>query len=134
MRECYEDDNWLFVRDFVTSTLLGILLALSNILFWQTVLGIWPDVLAATWDKILAVVNCESVAGKMLQLFPIARQANRRHGGVPVTRREGLSMKRVIRILPYRGAFSEQAFTRISEAATQPRAGEWNYARAQAEE
>ncbi len=40
MHECYEDDDWLFIRDLITSMLVGNLLAMWIALFWQTVLGI----------------------------------------------------------------------------------------------
>ena len=40
MHEIYEDDDWLFMHDLVTGTLVGIIFAMWTALFWQTVLGI----------------------------------------------------------------------------------------------
>jgi hypothetical protein len=33
-------DDWLFIRDLVTGTLLGVIFAMSTTLFWQTILDV----------------------------------------------------------------------------------------------
>ena len=38
MHACYEDDDWLFIRDLVTGMLVGILFSMWIALFWQTIL------------------------------------------------------------------------------------------------